>query len=141
VLVASVHASTNRSTVRGDLPPELLVDASNDRWYADLQWLPSSRLNVGVRLGRAEGGGSSAPLQSYRLSWTPFAGGAISIVGRYDENVDPARDRRSRRLVLTPQWTINPRLRLHVNFQQLESSTMGVATDSRSMAVSLTTDF
>ncbi|HSM13472.1 MAG TPA: hypothetical protein VLA66_05335, partial [Thermoanaerobaculia bacterium] len=140
-LIVTLQASTSRAKVDGELPPELLIDVQTDRWYADVQWVPSGRLNLGARFGRAEGGGTSTPIQAYRLIWSPFAGGAVALVARYDENVDPVRDRRSRRLIVTPTWTINRHLRLSLDFQQSQTSVAGEVDDIRSFSASLGTDF
>jgi len=108
--------SYQRNELSGGDGPLAAVRTSDLRWRSELFWRPSVQLGLGVGLGRATDGDSSVPLQTYRLEWRPFPGGAVGINALYDENVDPAFDRRFRRLLVSTQWRINPRLSLNLDY-------------------------
>jgi hypothetical protein len=134
-------ASRQENRLSGTLPPGTVLRSDDDRWWSELFWQPSGQLGLGVRLGRATGGGRSGTLQSYRFQWQPFPYGALRLGATYDQDLDPALDRRSRRLILTPSWTINRHMILNFNYSLLSSSLGDTSADTETYFVALTTTF
>ncbi|HQP93250.1 MAG TPA: hypothetical protein PK570_04730, partial [Thermoanaerobaculia bacterium] len=154
ILVASVRADLTRTlrltllgSVREDQysgrpgGPPLPRDHREDRWTADLTWQPGPQLLAGVMLGRASTSGSSTPLQSYRLLWSPWRGGALRLDARYDEDVDPALDRRSRRLQVGPRWQLNERAVLGCHYYLMETSVLGFGQTQQSLRATFSLNF
>ena len=132
-------ASVQENRLSGTLPAGTVLHSRDDRWWSELFWQPSGQLGLGVRLGRATGGGQSGTLQSYRVQWQPFPYGALRLGGSYDQDLDPALDRRSRRLILTPSWTLNRHMILNFNYSRLSSSLGSTSVDTETFFVALTT--
>ncbi len=154
ILVASVRADLTRTlrltllgSVREDQysgrpeGPPVPRDHREDRWTADLTWQPGPQLLAGVMLGRASTSGSSTPLQSYRLLWSPWRGGALRLDARYDEDVDPALDRRSRRLQVGPRWQLNERAVLGCHYYLMETSVLGFGQTQQSLRATFSLNF
>lgn len=108
----------------GLLPPEgiALPPTRDDRWSAEIYYRPGSRLGLSARVGRAAAGAISGVLQRYHVDWYPLAGGAVALGLTYDEDVDSIANRRARRLVLTPSWTLNRRTVLNLNYTRISAS-------------------
>jgi len=121
-LLLTATASRQWNRVSGGAPIEIQVAENVSRYWAELFWRPSPQLGIGVRAGEARSDDRSTPLRGYRLDWRPFARGAITVGAIYDEDVDVAGDRRTRRWILTPAWQINRRLTLQLNYLRLETS-------------------
>lgn len=108
------------------LPPRRDV-----RWEADVFYRPSTQLGVGVRLGRASTERVSGTIQRYHLEWYPLPGGALAFTGTYDQDVNAAVGRTSRRLLLTPTWRINRRMVLTASYILIDTTgALGTRTTS-----------
>lgn len=140
-LQLTASASRREAEWDGSPPAGAPAAETEDRWTVDLFWQPSSQLGVGATAGRAGDGGGSTPVHGWRLHWNPFPRGALRIDGRYDEDVDPIADRRTRRLFLTPRWQVNDRLTLNLSWFRLETSVAGRSDAQTSLRSTLTFDF
>ena len=93
------------------IPPE-----RDERWWVELFYRAGPQLGASGRLGRAHTTVGSAMIQNYHLDWYPFPGGALRIGGQYDQDLDALGQRQSRRLTLTPAWTVNRHVVVNVNY-------------------------
>ena len=121
-LLLTTSASVQRNRLSDNAPAGLLINEKVSRYWAELFWRPSAQLGVGVRAGEARAGTRSTPVRGYRLDWRPFAQGAVTLGSIYDEDVDVAGDRRSRRWIVTPAWQVNRRLMLNLNYLHIETT-------------------
>ncbi|MFN7943445.1 MAG: hypothetical protein U0X73_17770 [Thermoanaerobaculia bacterium] len=137
-LLLTASASLQENKLSAGAPAGLQVDDRVERYWAEIFWRPSAQLGVGARAGTAKAGGRSTPVRGYRLDWRPFAGGAFTFGAVYDEDVDAAGDRRSRRLVVNPAWQINRRLSLNLNYLRLELDSPQLRQDADSFFAGLT---
>lgn len=118
VVLANVQRARREA---GDSAVLLLGVPQDDRYSAEMTWQPGRPLLLSARLGWSSDGERQGLTQRYRAEWYPFADGSISLAGSYDEDIDPISDRRSRRLVLTPRWTISRYLILDLSYTAVES--------------------
>lgn len=88
----------------------------DDRYFADVSWRASSRLNLGARVGWVEASSASGLTQRYRVYWNPFQGGSIQLGVTYDEDVDSFIQQRSRRFSIYPRWQLNRHASLDLNY-------------------------
>jgi hypothetical protein len=140
-LQLTASASRRETEWDGEPPAEAPRSDAEDRWTVDLFWQPSAQLGLGATAGRAGDDGASTPVHGWRLQWNPFPRGALRVDGRYDEDVDPVSDRRTRRLFLTPRWQVNDRLALNLSWFRLETSVAGRSDAQTSLRSTLTFDF
>jgi hypothetical protein len=140
-LQVTAAASRREAEWDGAPPAGAPAAGAEERWSVDLFWQPSSQLAVGATAGRAGDGGGSTPVHGWRLQWNPFLRGALRIDGRYDEDVDPVSDRRTRRLFLTPRWQVNDRLALNLSWFRLETVVAGRSDAQTALRSTLTFDF
>ncbi len=140
-LLLTASASVQRNRLSDGAPEGLQVEERVSRYWAELFWRPSSQLGVGVRAGEARAGDRSTPVRGYRLDWRPFAQGALTLGAIYDEDVDVAGDRRSRRWIATPAWQINRRLMLNLNYLHIETTSPVFDETADSFSAGLTWTF
>lgn len=114
------------------LPPR-----TDNRYYADITWRPGRPLMLGGRFGWVESEEMSAPIQHYRIDWTPFYGGTFTIGGTFDQDVDPYFNRTSRRFTISPRWAINRNARLDISYMSI-TTTGDVDSSVRGFNASLT---
>lgn len=103
--------SRNETTGIG-LPPA----GTDERYTADLYYRPGPPLGIDVRVGWVHSGSLSGVIQNYRVDWRPFPYGALNLGGRYEEDVEPFTNRRSRRVIFDPSWRLNNRMTLDLNY-------------------------
>lgn len=115
-------ANVQRARGGEDDPASLLLGAArDDRYSAELTWQPGRPLLVSTRLGWNANPLRRGLTQRYRAEWNPFAGGAVSLIASYDDELDPLNDRRSRRLVFGPRWTMSRYLSMDVHYTAVET--------------------
>ncbi len=91
------------------------------RYYAEINYRPSTKLLLSARYGYSNAGALSGSIRAWRVEWYPFAGGTIGIGTIYDEDVDANHfSRRFRRIQILPTWQINRYATLTVNYNFLQ---------------------
>lgn len=118
----SVAANLQRTDFSGPAAAELALERQTfQRYYAELNYRPSSKLLLSGRFGYSNAGALSGTIRAWRVEWYPFAGGTIGIGSIYDEDVDANHfSRRFRRLQILPTWQINRHAVLNVNYNFLQ---------------------
>ena len=124
---------TMRMTVNGTLQRmrsdvtdeavQLLGAARDNRVSAELTWRPGSRLVFGGRIGWMSSEVFSGMTERVHFDWYPLGDGAVSIGGSFDEDIDPVLNRRARRAVFNPRWTMNRFTRVEVSYSAFQSQT------------------
>ncbi|MGK2855878.1 MAG: discoidin domain-containing protein [Thermoanaerobaculia bacterium] len=131
----TLSASRNRSTYEnwsGSLPPL----ARDDRAGGELIWYRGRALELGAALARVESSAFSGVAQRYRVRWSPFGNGSVSLTTNYVHDIDPYTNAQSTRLLVSPQWQINRQTSLIVTYTSV--STAGDAhIDTDSLIASL----
>jgi len=131
----NINASSNRSTYEGSFvttfPP-----SRDDRVTTDVDWNAGQALGLGVTLGWAASGDTSGLLQRYRVRWSPFGDGSITLTTGYTEDIDPYSESRSRRLFVAPRWQVNRLAALVVTYVSV-STTGPRPFESRSLLTTL----
>lgn len=139
-LKLTLQATIQRSRFAqpADLEPQ--PDARDERTAAELFFRPSQQLALTARFGYARGERVSGATQRYRVEWFPFPGGSLSLGGTYDQDVEPASQRRSKRVMLTPRWTVNRHAVLDLNYALLEVTGFP-STSTKILSTNLTLTF
>lgn len=117
----TLSATVNRSTLDGWDGP-LAPPSSDDRATADVDWTRGHALGLGGTFGWARGTNASGIVQRYRIRWSPFGDGSISLMTSYTRDIDPYTDGRSERLMVSPRWQINPRTALNLLYSSVRTS-------------------
>lgn len=134
-----LSAALQRATSTSDDPATLLLGAQRgDRASAEFIWQPGRPLLVSTRIGYVSSSVSSGFTQRVRVEWSPFAGGAVSFVGTFDEDIDPMSDRRARRLVFAPRWAMNRFVTFDFNYTAVSSSTGTRNDEQKTLFASVT---
>jgi len=114
------------------------------RYYAEIDYRPSTKLLLSGRYGYSNAGSLSGSIRAWRVEWYPFASGTIGIGTIYDEDVDTNHfSRRFRRIQILPTWQINryATLTANYNFLQLQNgatdTTPATTTNARQFFVTL----
>jgi hypothetical protein len=131
----TLSAAMNRSQYEDwtiTLPPP----SSDDRYNADIDWHAGRALGLGATVSWVQTPSFSGLLQRYRVRWTPFGDGSVSITTNYTQDVDPYSDSRSQRILISPRWQINPRAALNLTYSSV-STTGEQAFESDSLLASL----
>ena len=118
-LTTDLHLRIDASYIRNQTPGvlgSLILSGTDERYTGDLYYRPGPELGVDVRIGWVHSGNESGLIQNYRLDWRPFPYGALNLGGRYEEDVEPFTNRRSRRLILDPSWRLNNRMTIDLNY-------------------------
>jgi len=113
-----LQAALNRSNYEnwtGGLPPP----SQDDRFTAEVDWNRGRALGLGATLTWVRTPSFSGVLQRYRVRWSPFGDGAISIITNYTQDIDPYTDGRSERLLISPRWQINAQAALNVTYSSV----------------------
>lgn len=122
-LKVTLQASLQRTRYDAGSDDAALPPGSRDeRYNAEVFFRPSQQLALSSRFGWARGDAVSGLTQRYHLEWYPLPGGALSIGGQYDEDIDPYSQRTSRRVLVDPRWTINRHAVLNLSYSLLEVS-------------------
>jgi hypothetical protein len=131
--------SVQRSRVTEDTPIAVLGGFGRDqRFSAEMQWQPGRPLLVTARLGYVSSAVLSGFTQRVRMEWSPFDGGTISLAASYDEDIDPSADRRARRLVFSPRWSVNRFTTLQLHYTALSTTLQAYADEQNLLYVTLT---
>jgi hypothetical protein len=118
-LTSDLHLRIDGSYTRNETPGvvgSLLLAGTDERYTADFYYRPGPELGIDVRVGWAHSGDQSGAVQNYRLDWRPFPYGALNIGGRYEEDVEPFTNRRTRRVIVDPSWQLNPHMAIDLNY-------------------------
>lgn len=102
----------------GALPPP----PRDDRYTADLDWHGGRALGLGATLSWVETPSFSGLVQRYRVRWTPFGDGSVSIATNYTQDIDPYSNSRSQRLLFSPRWQINSRAALSLTYSSVSTT-------------------
>ena len=125
----TLQAALNRSDYRewtGALPPP----SRDDRFTAEIDWARGRALGLGATLTYVRTPAFSGVLQRYRVRWSPFGDGAISIITNYTQDIDPYTDGRSERLLVSPRWQINPQAALNLTYSSVTTTTSTAGTQN-----------
>ena len=117
-LTSDLHLRVDGSYTRNQTPGliGLILSGTDERYTGDLYYRPGPQLGVDVQIGWVHSGNLTGLIQNYRLDWRPFPFGSLDIGGRYEENVEPFTNRRSRRLILDPRWRLNNHMMIDLNY-------------------------
>jgi len=118
-LTSDLHLRVDASYSRNQTPGlvgSLLLSGTDERYTGDLYYRPGPELGVDVRIGWVHSGNESGVIQNYRLDWRPFPYGSLNLGGRYEEDVEPFTNRRSRRVILDPSWRLNNHMILDLSY-------------------------
>jgi len=136
-LLLTAAMQRNNSPSSTELVP-LLGPTRDDRVTAEIAYRPGRPLTVNVRIGRVIGQTVSAFTEQVHVDWYPFADGAVSIGGTFDEDIDPYSNRRSARTMFTPRWRMNRFVVFDVNYTAVNSRTDRGASRQKNIFATLT---
>lgn len=132
-------ANVQRSSGAEDDPASLLLGAArDDRYAAEFTWQPGRPLLLSTRLGWNASPGEGGLTQRYRAEWNPFADGTVSLALSFDDETDPLTDRRSRRLVLSPRWTMSRYLSMNLHYTAVETEIDDQSDQQKTLYATLT---
>lgn len=94
----------------------------DDRYTAEVEWIGGRALGLGATASWVETPSFSGLLQRYRIRWSPFGDGSVSLITNYTQDVDPYTDSRSDRILVSPRWQINPRAALTLTYTAVSNS-------------------
>lgn len=117
----TLTATANRSSVddwTGFAPPP----SADDRITADIDWIRGRALGIGGTFGWARGDSFSGLVQRYRLRWSPFGDGSVSLTTNYTQDIDPYSNSRSRRLLFSPRWQVNSQAALSLTWSSVSTT-------------------
>ncbi|HWC64699.1 MAG TPA: discoidin domain-containing protein, partial [Thermoanaerobaculia bacterium] len=126
-LTTDLHLRIDGSYTRNRTPGPsgtVFLGETDERYTGDLYYRPGPPLGVEVRIGWVHSGDLSGVIQNYRVDWRPFPYGSLNIGGRYEEDVEPFTNRRSRRLIFDPGWRLNGHMTIDLNYTK--ETTTGV---------------
>ncbi|MBK5260456.1 MAG: hypothetical protein JJE51_12765 [Thermoanaerobaculia bacterium] len=101
-----LSGSSSHATIEGSVEQEL-PPSRDDRAYAEVDWRGNRVIGLGVSLGWVAGEAFEGLVQRYRVRWSPFGDGAITITTQYSQDIDPQSDGRSERMLIAPRWQVN----------------------------------
>ena len=128
-------AATNRASYDDWTGPAAPL-SRDDRFTAEIDWVKGRALGLGATLTWVETSSFSGVLQRYRIRWSPFGDGSVSLITNYTQDIDPYTDSRSERILISPRWQINSRAALHVTYSSV-SNTGEQSFESDSLLASL----
>jgi hypothetical protein len=142
----TLNANYSKTRFEGPLAEETGgLEQIASRYYLQLQYRPSSALNLMGRFGVTTVNGTKLQIRGGQVWWYPLAGGTVGIGTIYSEDADVnAEFRRFRTLQITPTWILNPHAVLNLNYnllqlhQSLTPSSPGTDTTARQFYVTLT---
>lgn len=117
---------------------QVLGPSRDNRILADFIYRPGRPLMIAARYGYVSSEALSGFTQRYHVEWFPFGDGTVSLGGSYDEDIDPVTDRRARRLLFNPRWTINRWAIFDLSYLSFTTSSSGHTQESRSLFLTLT---
>ena len=117
---------------------QLLGPARDNRVSADVIWRPGRPLVVSVRTGWVSGLELSGITHRYHVEWFPFGGGTVSLATSYDQDIDPALNRKARRMVFNPRWLMNRHVALDLNYTSVKTTFDTFSNDQRALFATLT---
>ncbi len=116
----TLSAAMNRSELEdwtGALTPP-----RDDRITSDVVWFGGRALELGATIGWIDSSLYTGLVQRYRVRWSPFADGSVSLTTNYVHDIDPYTNNRSQRLLVSPRWQINPHTALNVTWVSVSNS-------------------
>ena len=140
-LTLNATYTRNRNVLEGPLVPadQGVPPARDERYEAELFYRPSRQLGLAARVGYVSSDQASGVVQYYRIEWFPFPGGTLSLGGTYDQDVDAYAGVTSRRLILSPRWTLNPHAILDLTYTRLvQTGTTSARTNTFLAAMTVT---
>lgn len=140
ILTAAYESTRTRGELVATSDTVGIPPARNGRYEAELFYRPGQQLGLAARVGWVSSVQVSGLTQYYHAEWFPFAEGALSLGTTYDQDVDAYANVKSRRLMLTPRWTLNRHAVLDVNYTRLWQSGLAT-TKTTSFFVTLTMTF
>jgi hypothetical protein len=120
-------------------PAVLLLGPQKDRRVAaEFIWRAGRPLLLATRFGWVDSEALSGFTQRYRIDWRPFADGAITLGGTWNEDIDPMTNRRSRRVIFTPRWIINGWAAFDLNYTAVSTRLAERETQQKTLFATLT---
>ncbi|GEM_PF-2458978 len=110
----------------------------DERVFSDFLWRPGRPLQLSVKLGWAAGLTTSGFTQRYHADWFPFGEGTVSLAASYDQDIDPTVNRRARRVILNPRWSMNRWVTADLNYTSVTTSLESGSLRQRSFFATLT---
>lgn len=131
---------TMQRTKSDSLDPalQILGPARDNRVLADFIYRPGRPLQLSARFGYVSSESLSGFTQRYHAEWYPFGDGTVSLGGSYDEDIDPAMDRRARRVLFNPRWMMNRWATLDLTYMAFTTTSSGFVQDNRTFYATLT---
>lgn len=134
-----LSGSLQRASSSSDDPATLLLGAARaDRLWSELAWNPGRALIVSARVGYISSAAVSGFTQRVRVEWSPFEGGTVALIGTYDEDIDPMSDRRARRMVFSPRWTMNRFVTFDFNYTAVSTQLEALSEEQKTLFFSVT---
>jgi len=116
-----VAAAMNRGAYDGWSGPVAPL-TRDDRYTAEVDWVGGRALGLGATLTWVRTPNFSGLLQRYRIRWSPFGDGSVSLITNYTQDVDPYTDSRSERVLISPRWQINSRAALNLTYSSVSNT-------------------
>ena len=135
LLAGSLQRTESQSA---DPAVQLLGAERDNRISSDFIWRAGRELLLSVRAGWVSGAALSGFTQRYHVEWFPFANGAVSLGGSYDEDIDPMLNRRATRAVFNPRWIVNRSATIDLNYTSVSSTFDTTSNQQRSLYATLT---
>jgi len=126
------------STDSTDPAVQLLGAERDDRISSEFIWRSGRQLTLSARYGWAAGQAVSGFTQRYHVDWYPFGDGTLSLGGSYDQDVDPTVNRRARRLIFNPRWTMNRWVMFDLNYTSITTSLASTSLRQRMLYATMT---
>jgi len=117
---------------------ELLGAQRDDRISSEFIWRGGRQLTLSARYGWAAGQAISGFTQRYHVEWYPFGDGTLSLGGAYDQDVDPTVNRRARRVLFNPRWTMNRFVMFDLNYTSITTTLASNAVRQRMLYATMT---
>jgi len=117
----SLSGAMNRSTYH-DWNGSAPAPPKDDRVTTDIAWFGGRALELGATIGWVDSTVYTGLVQRYRVRWSPFADGTVSLTTNYAHDVDPYTNNRSQRILVSPRWQINSQTALDVTWVSVTNS-------------------
>ncbi|HEX7706469.1 MAG TPA: hypothetical protein VF701_08435 [Thermoanaerobaculia bacterium] len=130
-----VSGTSSRSTATGDVEAAL-PPTRDDRINLSSDWNPGRALGLGATFGWVAGDAISGIVQRYRVRWSPFGDGSVSLHTSYQTDIDPYSNSRSERILISPRWQVNRRTALSLGYSTVKTTGLYVF-ESESILASL----
>ena len=135
ILIGTLQRTKTDST---DPAVALLGPIRDERVSTDLMWRPGRQLTLQTVLGWAAGQTLSGFTQRYHVEWYPFGDGTVSLGGSYDQDIDPAANRKASRVMFTPRWAMNRHVAFDLNLTRVRTTSDTVTNQQKLLFATVT---